>query len=291
MTDVVTLADGRLLAWEEYGDPDGTPVLSFHGGLSSRLDAAPAHDAALRLGIRLISPDRPGIGRSTFQPGRRLLHWPDDVAELADALGVGRFAVMGWSCGGPYGAACGARLPDRVTRVALLGSAVPLDLFGTTRGLTFDDRVLLFLVRHRPTLAATLMRVMIAEAAPGRLYHEMLRGFPRVDRAALREMGPPAAAVAFVKESMRQGTDGCLQDYRVFGHPWGFGLGDVAVPVDIWEGAEDRTGPPDYRDLLLRQLPRARLFVVPDEGHLSLLAHRADDILRRLTDPEPEPVP
>jgi pimeloyl-ACP methyl ester carboxylesterase len=283
---VVTLADGRLLALEEYGDPDGTPVLSCHGGLSSRLDAGPAHHAAAKLGIRLISPDRPGIGRSTYQPGRRLLDWPDDVAALADALGLDRFAVMGWSCGGPYAAACGARLPERVTRVALLGSAVPLDLFGTTRGLTFDDRVLLFLMRHRPALAATLMRLMIAEAAPGRLYQEMLRGFPRVDRNALREMGPPTEAVAFVKESMRQGTDGCLQDYRVFGAPWGFGLGDVTVPVDIWEGTEDRTGPPDYRDLLLRQLPEARLFLVPNEGHLSLLAHRAEDILGRLTAPD-----
>jgi pimeloyl-ACP methyl ester carboxylesterase len=285
VTDLVTLPDGRQLAVEEYGDPDGTPVLSCHGGLSSRLDAAPANEAARTLGIRLISPDRPGIGRSTYQVGRRLLDWPDDVAALADALGLDRFAVMGWSCGGPYAAACGARLPDRVTRVALLGSAVPLDLFGTTRGLTSDDRVLLFLVRHRPSLAATLMRVMIGDAAPGRLYQEMLRGFPRVDRAALREMGPPAQAVAFVKESMRQGTGGCVADYRIFGDPWGFELGDVTVPVDIWEGAEDRTGPPDYRDLLLRSLPEARLFVVPDEGHISLLAHWAEEILGRLIAP------
>jgi pimeloyl-ACP methyl ester carboxylesterase len=290
VTDLVTLPDGRQLAVEEYGDPDGNPVLSCHGGLSSRLDAAPADGAARALGIRLLSPDRPGIGRSTYQAGRRLLDWPDDVAALADALGLDRFAVMGWSCGGPYAAACGARLPDRVTRVALLGSAVPLDLFGTTRGLTSDDRILLFLMRHRPSLAATLMRVMIGDATPGRLYQEMLRGFPRVDRAALREMGPPAQAVAFVKESMRQGTEGCLQDYRIFGDPWGFELGDVTAPVDIWEGAEDRTGPPDYRDLLLRALPEARLFLVPDEGHISLLAHRAEEILGRLIDPGRQPV-
>jgi pimeloyl-ACP methyl ester carboxylesterase len=286
VTEEVTLADGRRLAWEEYGDPDGTPVLSCHGGLSSRLDAAPAHDAARTLGIRLLSPDRPGIGRSSFLAGRRLLDWPGDVAAWADALGLDRFAVMGWSCGGPYAAACGARLPARVTRVALLGSAVPLDLFGTTRGLTSDDRLLLFLVRRRPAMAATLMRVMIGDAAPGRLYQEMLRGFPRVDRAALKAMGPPAQAVAFVKESMRQGTDGCLQDYRIFGRPWDFELADVAVPVDIWEGAEDRTGPPDYRDLLLRELPEARLFLVPDEGHISLLAHRAEEILGQLIAPE-----
>ena len=282
MTDFVTLSGGRKLAFEEFGDPQGTPVLSFHGGLSSRLDAATADQAAREIGIRLISPDRPGIGCSTFQPNRRLLDWPEDVAALADTLDIDRFAVLGWSAGGPYAAVCAARLGDRVTAAALLSSSIPLDIFGTTRGLTLDDRVLLVLVRRAPRLAAALMRVTIADAADGRLYREVLRSFPPVDRAVIRGMGPPAQAVAFVKESMRQGPAGCLQDYRIFGGPWEFDLGEITVPVDIWEGAEDRTGPPDYRDFLLRHLPNARLFIVPDEGHISLLAHHAGEILGRL---------
>jgi pimeloyl-ACP methyl ester carboxylesterase len=189
---------------------------------------------------------------------------------------------MGWSCGGPYAAVCAARLPERVTRVALLSSAVPLDLYGTTRGLSFDDRVLLFMVRRAPGLAATFLRVMIADATETRLYREVLRAFPRVDRDAIRERGSPSEAVAFVKESMRQGTDGCLQDYRVFGDPWGFSLREIDAPVDIWEGAEDRTGPPEYREFLVRQLRHSEVFVVPHEGHISLLAHQAHQILSRL---------
>lgn len=282
MTELITLADGRKLAFEEYGDPEGKPVLSFHGGLSSRLDAAPAHTAALTLGVRLISPDRPGIGYSTYQQDRRLLNWSDDVGGLADALGLDRFAVMGWSCGGPYAAVCGARMRDRITRMALLSSAVPLDVFGTSRGLSFDDRLLILLVRRAPVWASRIMRLMIADATDNRLYQEVLRSFPGVDRAVIRQMGPPADAVAFVKESMRQGTEGCLQEYRIFSDPWGFDLGEIASPVDIWEGAEDRTGPPDYREFLLRHLPDASLFVVPNEGHLSLLAHHATEILGRL---------
>jgi pimeloyl-ACP methyl ester carboxylesterase len=285
MTRSVTMPDGRELAYEEYGDPAGDPVLSFHGGLSSRLDAAPAHSAALELGVRLISPDRPGIGRSTFQPGRRLLDWPDDVAVLTDALGIDRFAVMGWSCGGPYAAVCGARMSDRVTAVGLLSSAVPLDLVGTTKGLSRDDRILLFLVRWAPRLASRLLRVTIGDATETRLYREIRRSFSAVDRAALDERGSIVDAVAFVKESMRQGTAGCLQDYRVFGSPWGFDLGEVTVPVQIWEGEEDETGPPEYRELLLRHLPHAALSVVPGEGHLSLLQHQAPAILSHLTSP------
>jgi pimeloyl-ACP methyl ester carboxylesterase len=283
MTRSVTLPDGRELAYEEYGDPDGDPVLSFHGGLSSRLDAAPAHQAALDLGIRLVSPDRPGIGRSTFLPGRRLLDWPADVAALTDALGIDRFAVMGWSSGGPYAAVCGARMSDRITAVGLLSSAVPLELVGTTKGLARDDRILLFLVRWAPRLAATVLRVTIGEASETRLYREIRRSFPAVDRAALEERGSIVDAVAFVKESMRQGTEGCLQDYRVFGSPWGFDLSEVTVPVQIWEGEEDNTGPPEYRELLLRHLPQAQLSLVPGEGHLSLLQHQAPAILSHLT--------
>ena len=283
MTRSVTLPDGRELAFEEYGDPDGRPVLSFHGGLSSRLDAAPAHDAARTLGIRIVSPDRPGMGRSTYQPGRRLLDWPADVAVLTDTLALDRFAVMGWSCGGPYAAACAAKMPERITAVGLLSSAVPFELVGTTKGLSRDDRILLFLVRRAPRLASALLRVSIADASETRLYREIRRSFPAVDAAALKERGPVADAVAFVKESMRQGTAGCLQDYRVFGNPWGFALGEVTAPVHIWEGAEDRTGPPEYRDLLLRNLPDARITVVPGEGHLSLLQHQAPAILADLT--------
>jgi pimeloyl-ACP methyl ester carboxylesterase len=283
MTHSVTLPDGRELAYEEYGDPAGEPVLSFHGGLSSRLDAAPAHQAAVDLGVRLISPDRPGIGRSTFQPGRRLLDWPADVAALTDALGIDRFAVMGWSCGGPYAAVCGARMNNRVTAVGLLSSAVPFELVGTTKGLARDDRILLFLVRWAPRLASALLRLTIGEASESRLYREIRRSFPAVDRAALAERGSIVDAVAFVKESMRQGAEGCLQDYRVFGSPWGFDLSEVTAPVQIWEGEEDDTGPPEYRELLLRHLPQAQLSLVPGEGHLSLLQHLAPAILGQLT--------
>ena len=282
MTRSVTLPDRRELAYDEYGDPDGWPVLSFHGGLSSRLDAAPAHQAALALGIRLIAPDRPGMGRSTFQVDRRLLDWPDDMAVLADTLGLDRFAVMGWSCGGPYAAVCAARLEGRVTAAALLSSAIPLDLFGTTRGLTPDDRILLFLVRRAPWLAALLMRGTIANASDAGLYQVMRRGFSAADAVVLAERGSPHDAVAFVKESMRQGTRGCVQDYRIFGQPWGFALEEIDVPVHLWEGSDDHTGIPEHHQFLQQRIKLSTLTVVENEGHISLLARQAKEILAPL---------
>lgn len=282
MTASVELPDGRELAYEDYGDPAGFPVLSFHGGLSSRLDAAPAHNAAVASGVRLLSPDRPGIGRSSFKPGRRLLDWPDDVTAMADALGLGRFAVMGWSAGGPYAAVCAAKLGARVTAAALLSSAVPLDLYGTTRGLTAEDRVLLQLARHAPRLCSTVMKVSIINVSNARLMRSVMRAIPPADRTVLREWGPPDLALAFLRESLCQGTEGNVLDYRIFGDPWGFALEEIRVPVQIWEGADDRTGPSGYRAFLHRHIPHASVTVVPGEGHLSLLPHQASAIFAAL---------
>ena len=282
MTGSLTLPDGRVLAYEEYGVPTGFPVLSFHGGLSSRLDAAPAHEAAVAKGVRLISPDRPGMGLSTYQPERRLVDWPADVAHLTGALGIDRFAVMGWSAGGPYAAICAARMGGRVTAAALLSSAVPLDLYGTTRGLSVEDRALLILARRTPGLASSLMKVSIVNASNARLFRAVMRSFPPADRTMLTEWGPPDHALAFVREAMRQGTEGCVQDYRIFGDPWGFSLEEIRVPVDIWEGAEDQTGPAGYRTFLKRHIPQATVTVVPGEGHLSLLPHQAPAIFSSL---------
>ena len=98
----------------------------------------------------------------------------------------------------------------------------------------------------------------------------------------LREWGPPDLALAFVREAVRQGTEGCVQDYRIFGDPWGFALEEIEVPVHIWEGSDDRTGPPGYRAFLQRHITHATVTVVPGEGHLSLLPNQAPAIFAAL---------
>jgi pimeloyl-ACP methyl ester carboxylesterase len=119
----VTLPDGRRLAYTEWGLPDGPPVLGFHGTPGSRL-WCPDEDATAALGVRLILPDRPGIGGSDPLPRRRFGDWPADVEVLADTLGLDTFGVVGYSAGGPYAAACAALMPARLTGVAIVDSRV-----------------------------------------------------------------------------------------------------------------------------------------------------------------------
>src|SRR5581483_2959467 len=152
------LPDGRALAYCEYGAPDGSPVFIFHGLPGSRIDPRVVADEMRDAGVRLIAPDRPGIGRSDPVEGRRTYAgWAHDVADLADALGVERFAVVGYSCGGPYALAAAAELPKRVEKVGLVSSVATSEMPGYRKGLASTDRSMTVLSRYAPWLARTLI--------------------------------------------------------------------------------------------------------------------------------------
>jgi pimeloyl-ACP methyl ester carboxylesterase len=121
----VRLRDGRTLAYAEYGDSAGRPIIYCHGAPSSRVEGDLNIDAATAtaLGARVIVADRPGLGRSTFQPGRRVIDWPSDVEDLAAALGLETFVVVGSSGGTPYAVACAIRLQARVRALGLMPRA------------------------------------------------------------------------------------------------------------------------------------------------------------------------
>src|SRR3954453_23613482 len=144
----VALPNGRRIGFAQYGDLCGKPVVSFHGGLSCRVDTQFADALFRRAGGSLISPDRPGIGLSDPLPGGRLLDYPDDMVYLADALGIERLATLGWSAGGAYALACAHKIPGRLTRVGLIASVAPLRHLGGAAASRFGvDRVLLSLSR------------------------------------------------------------------------------------------------------------------------------------------------
>src|SRR5437879_7300478 len=153
---LMQLADGRELAWAEMGDPVGYPVFAFHGTPGSRhqvlIDPAPAHAA----GARVIAPDRPGCGSSTRQRRRTLEGWANDVAELADHLGVGHFAVLGISGGGPYAAACARSLPDRVSAAAMVSGYANLAKPGSEAGMMLADRCFARVAPQAPAASVPL---------------------------------------------------------------------------------------------------------------------------------------
>src|SRR5215470_14204923 len=139
----IILPDGRKLSYTEFGTPHGIPVFGFHGTPGSRFMFRLVHEPARRLGVRIIAPERPGFGLSTYQHQRTLADWAGDVAILASHLGLKNFGVAGISGGGPYAAACAALLSARVTAAALISPMGPLrppegpNAIGTARYVTF----------------------------------------------------------------------------------------------------------------------------------------------------------
>jgi pimeloyl-ACP methyl ester carboxylesterase len=274
---VVLLADHRLLGYADYGDPQGHPVVNCHGGLACRLDVEPADEAARSAGVRLISPDRPGVGLSSRQPGRRIGAWADDVAALADALDVETFSVMGWSFGAAYAAACAARLPERVRSATLIAGAVPPTWPCASRGFeNATDAALARLCRWSPPLACATMRLAgeLAARAP-RLWLRLGSGelSPR-DLEVIERDGLEGFAAA-IAEGVRC-PGGAVDDYLAYDAPWGFGYEEIRVPVSVWQGDEDRLLPISWSEEAARRIGGARLRLVLGCGHLVARDHWAE---------------
>jgi pimeloyl-ACP methyl ester carboxylesterase len=282
VTDVLDLGDGRVLGYRSYGAPDGRVVVSCHGGLVSGLDVAPFDPVARDLGVRVVSPDRPGLGESTPAPGRTTGDWAADVRSLLDAIGADRVSVLGWSMGGQYALACAALLPDRVDATAVIAGCRPLDDDPTFRELNAMDRRLTLLARHHPHVAATTFRALggIARHTPAAWAHLTLRAAQPDEASTLEALPDPGIAAAAA--AALEGGGGMVEEYRAWVRPWGFAPADIPGPVTFWHGDADDLVPPAWSAALAAAVPHGRLERVPGAGHFLGYTHTAD-ILRGLT--------
>lgn len=287
----ILLADGRHLAYTEYGDRDGFCVLFFHGTPGSRLDARLLDEPARDVGVRLVAVDRPGIGASDPRPGRTYLDWPADAGVLLEHLGVRRCSLVGFSSGAPYALVCGAVMAKPIHKVGVVSGNSPVDDPDVRRVLPPDSKVYLFL-RERAEWAARAASTLTL--APTRLLTSRWPGFGgwvysrlmsagdrRVIKAYSAQYGPETG-LAGVVEALRGGTRGVRDDVDIEFAPWGFDLADVAVPVEVFHGAEDPLVPLPQAEYVARSVPDARLRVFEGVGHLVLYEY-ATEILTALT--------
>lgn len=283
----VRLRDDRTLAYARFGDPDGAPVLWFHGFPGSRLESITGHEGMLKAGARVIAIDRPGFGRSTPKPGRRFLDWPSDVCELADQLGLERFAAMGVSGGGPYAAACAREIPERLTHVAIVCGVGPFDVPAATEGMMARNRLLFSLARYSrlvPRIAMWTMARAIRKN-PDAALETMKKALPEAD---VRVLSDPAMRKAFGEgalESLRQGTRSAGEECQLYARSWGFRLEDISREVHLFQGEKDRNVPPSMGRYQAQALPNCRAHFYPEEGHISLVINRLDEILAVLLAP------
>ena len=277
------LADGRLLGYAEFGDPAGTPVLFFHGLGTSRLICPPDEGVARGLAVRLIAVDRPGIGLSEPLPGRRLLDWPADVVQLAEQLGLRRFAIVGWSGGGPYALACGRSLPERVSAIALVSAPAPLAGVPRAPYLRRFHRNAARAAGRAPWMIRFALwhwgRSQRRDAA--RFFEQSVGAMCAADQEVLAEPGLRNRMIANSAEIYRHGGRGLYDEALVLARRWGFTATEVTPPVQLWHGALDQVVPVSMAEYLAATLPDCRPTIQPDDGH-HLLYRRWPEILAGL---------
>lgn len=279
----VELPDGTLVGYAEVGDPAGPPVMYLHGSPSSRLEAGlpGIREAAENLGIRVLAPDRPGIGLSTFRR-YTVADYPRLVRSFADALGLGRFVVIGVSGGGKYACACAWRLPDRVTRVALVSSTCSFDLPGARATWSADDRRLYRCAELAPWLVHLFFAKVARDVRRDRdaLFSLVETSVGAADKEVLALPGFREALDRDAGEAFRQGGRGPAHDLTLEARPWGVPFEQIQVPIELWHGEEDHVVSAEQSRILARTLPFVTDHFVPGEGHFSLVARHARAILQ-----------
>ncbi|MFC7385232.1 alpha/beta fold hydrolase [Sphaerisporangium rhizosphaerae] len=280
LTEVVCTADGRRLAVEEKGKPEGDPVFLLHGTPGSRVGPCPRASVLYRLGVRLICFDRPGYGRSDRLIGRSVATAADDVAAIADALGLERFSVVGRSGGGPHALACAALLPDRVMRVAVLVGLAPhaaegLDWFGgmTESNITEFTVALAGRSHFADWLAPTAREI---RTDPGSLINGLYAELPEVDRRMVANPGVRAMLLENYAEALRHSADGWIDDAIAFCSPWGFDPSAIVAPTLFWHGEQDRFVPIGHSRWLAARIRQAIMRVESEAAHFGALAALPD---------------
>jgi pimeloyl-ACP methyl ester carboxylesterase len=279
---VIDLPDGRRLAVVEAGDPGGAPVIVHHGTPGCGDLYRPWIEDARERGIRLLGYDRAGYGDSDRRAGSSVADVAADIAALADALGIDRFAAWGASGGGPHSLACAALLGDRVVAAATFAGAGPygepdLDF---VEGMGEDNVKEFGAALEGEAAVRPLLEdfaAAVADSTPEQLADEMRTLLSPPDAAALT-----GELAEFLYENFRvatkHGVGGWADDDLAFTRPWGFDLGAISVPVQLWQGGQDLMVPRAHGEWLAAHVPGADVHIAPDDGHLTVVEHNVGEV-------------
>jgi pimeloyl-ACP methyl ester carboxylesterase len=262
----VGLSDGRTLHYYDTREDESdarVAVFWHHGSPNIGSPPEPLFGAAAENGLRWVSYDRPGYGGSTPNPGRDVASAAADVAAIADALGIGRFVVLGHSGGGPHALACAALLPERVLAAVSVSALAPFDadgldwFAGLSPGIAAENR------------AATDGRAALEAHWAGAEPEDMSAFFTEADMAALGGSWAWLAGVA--DQAIQQGNEGFTEDVLAGVQSWGFRPDAIGVPVLIVHGDMDRMVPAAHGKWLAAHCPTAELRLAPGAGHITVL--------------------
>lgn len=290
-SETIQLSSGKTIGLAHYGDVNGPAIFYFHGLPSSRLEGAVWAKAAQAAGAHIIALDRPGVGLSTLQPGRKLTDWPAIVTEVADSLKIEQFYVLGTSGGGAYALACAKAIsPEKLKGAGVVAGMSPVSL--GLEGMGLGSKFSIYCTQWMPSLGKKIYDLAIIPAAqdedPAVFRKRVTDGFEALgekDRALLEGTELTDLLVDASREHFRQGNQGLGDEWRIFVEDWGFELKDVSLEnVRLWCGSEDSVCPPELSRKMKDCMSQAKLSELEGESHYSLLAEKSEQILRELLD-------
>jgi pimeloyl-ACP methyl ester carboxylesterase len=291
--ETLRLLDGRRLAYTLTGPRHGRPVVYCHGAIGTPIDATvDLRRLTQDLGILYIAPSRPGVGGSDALPDRTIYDFADDVTQLVDHLGIGRFSVTGVSAGGPYALAVAHKLQGRVERVGVCSSLSPLCAPHRTPGLQRRVRIPLGAMAHAPSLVRMTGDVLLPLVArhPQLVTRVIAMHAARSEQARLASNDEKSAAARSFLDACCEGVGGLVDDYLTYIQGWGFPLAEIEVEAQLWHGGQDPLVPVEHALQLAAELPRCRVFVDPDEGHHFFRARLAMILQALVAEPAQVPV-
>lgn len=285
----IFLKDGRTLGYAELGNTNGKPIFYFNGFPGSRLEARAGEEGIEKSGIRLISIDRPGLGLSDPKPKRSFVDWPDDVMELANALNIEKFGVIGISGGGPYSLACAYKMPSkRLATAAICGGMGPLE--AGTEGMKKSNRVLFTIAKKMPWLLRFLMwlgfrrKCKTVEDAQ-KLLLENLDDFPEADQKLFQD---PKLNRLFAEETFEaflQGSKWVAYEAKLYARSWGFKLEDISpeIKVFIFHGEIDDQVPIGMAQYMEKRIPNCEAIYFPNETHYGAALNHIEEMVSRIS--------
>jgi pimeloyl-ACP methyl ester carboxylesterase len=276
LSDRLKIRDGRQVGFAIWGDSDpaASVVVHCHGTPGGRLVA---YDLPVINGRQHVALDRPGFGLSDPFPSRVVGDHAGDVAQVLDHLGIDRFSAFGWSGGGPHALGLGALLPDRVGRIAVVGCPAPEDdpTFDITAGMPEMNLESRRMLKENPEDdRREVEKAVAAFFEDPETFADMTDSVvDPVDVVAGRETNVRAGLIDQWRDGFQNGGEGWFEDDMITVRPWGFAPEDVRVEVWLWHGELDRLVPVSHGRHLAGRLPRCESMFLPDDGHVSPLAH------------------
>ncbi len=280
----ITLSDGRTLSYAEYGALSGFPVFWMHSLWGGRYERFPYDRLTAQHGIRLIIPDRPGFGRSTYMSGHSYAQWGKDFVELIDALGIDECSIISMSASS-YALGCAYVAPQRLRRVLLHCPWSPIDSLKDVLKMPTQYKFLIGLGLYMPSLAKKFIQLHMSSMCrqPRRLFHQIVAHAPAIDERMLRDPRIEGIIATSIFEWNGRSCEGLVDEFCKVIAPWDLPISDITLPIDIMVGDQGHEMHVHMAHKLARLLPDAQVHKVPNAGVFCIFSHWSDALKAAVT--------